>query len=505
MEQNEVPRAGVPKTGEPAQKAVDDPNDVFSRRASSAERAPSADGRSTGDAQRQTPSEPSANNSRGDRPKPTEPPPSKADPLKDLLTTLERASARVEFISPSLAAGVRQLQRQSGEPGQTEQVGFRTRVAYGLQDVEKVAGSVTVAPALREELTRLATTVPGLRNERMQDLLKATPGIGDPKLSSDIRIAAADIARQAQQDTPDIASRLDTLENRVRLAPRVPVPEAARAVGGEPLRAAAEGSARTSAVNAANAPLRAPRQPAADRGGEHRDVSPSQIVVQSAGANALLNILAALRRPESSGPLPWDGPQDSLAERHRRFEQTVMAGRREDASLRGAERAGQAALEALQGFNQGPGASMLGKIQDAAKTTPGGLVTVLSEMRAGGRFAELREQFNAALATEKGFGAAYDRAATALAHYGEQRTTIAPILAGRSETSAVAAKFEQLDAEMGQAASLLPGRKDGKNALEEIGEKAIGLISKALDAVRSAFGPGPAARSGPSPAPSVSP
>lgn len=505
MEQSEMPRVGTARGAEPAQKAADDPNDIFARPSPAAARAPSADGRSTGYAQHQTPSEPSAANTPGDRPKPADSKASKADPLRDLLTTLERAAAQVEFMSPSLAAGVRQLQRQSGEPGQTEQTGFRTRVAYALQEVEKVAGPVTVAPALREELTRLATTMPGLQNERMHDLLKATPGIGDPKLSSDIRIAAADIARQAQQDTPDIASRLDTLENRVRLAPRVPVPEAARAVGGEPPRAAAEGSARTSAVDAANAPFRAPRQPAGDRGDEHRDLSPSQIVVQSAGANALLNILAALRRPESSGPLPWDGPQDSLAERHRRFEQTVMAGRREDASLRGAELAGQAALEAVQGFNQGPGAGVLGKIQDAAKATPGGMAVVLSEMREGGRFAELREQFNAALATEKGFGAAYDRATTALAHYGEQRTGIVPILARRSETSAVAAKFEQLDAEIGQAASLLPGRKDGKNALEEIGDKTIALISKALDAVRGTFSPGPAARSGPSPAPSVSP
>ena len=44
----------------------------------------------------------------------------------------------------------------------------------------------------------------------------------------------------------------------------------------------------------------------------------------------------------------------------------------------------------------------MNRIREAARSEPGGMAAVLSEMRVGGRFADLRQQFNNALETERG-------------------------------------------------------------------------------------------------------
>ncbi len=65
--------------------------------------------------------------------------------------------------------------------------------------------------------------------------------------------------------------------------------------------------------------------------------------------------------------------------------------------------------------------------------------------------------------------------------------------AGRADATAITARFAKLDAEVGKAASETPSRKDGKSQMEELGEKAAELASKAVEAVRAAFKrtPGP--------------
>jgi hypothetical protein len=216
--------------------------------------------------------------------------------------------------------------------------------------------------------------------------------------------------------------------------------------------------------------------------------------------------VTALGGPTSATQLPWDGPQDSIADRHTTFEQKMNV-RREDQTLKAAEKAGQTAFSAMQEFREGAGAGILNKIQDAARATPGGMPAVLSEMRDGGRFAGLREQFNAALSTEKGVSAGYDHAVAALGRYGEQRTGIEQLLARRSDAASLTGKFEKLDAEIGNAASLLPGRKDGRSALDELSDKASEILSKAVEAIRGAFNRAPRAETStnPSPSPSVSP
>jgi|GEM_PF-2965729 hypothetical protein len=431
--------------------------------------------------------------------------------LKDVIARLDAAGLQLELVSPGLANNIRHIVQQSENPGQADQPAFRTRVAYALLDTEKLSGPLALAPSIREELTRLATNVPGLQNDRARDLLNATTTIADARLASDIRAAAADIARQPQQNTPDIESRLNVLENRARLAGRVPSADAGSPAGGNPATSPAAAELPPASSPGGAAQVRPPesasslRPPPPQHDTRQPDREAAQIVVQSPGANAILTIMAAFRRPEPATPLPWDGPPALLAERHDRFEQQIMDPRRGDQSLRAAERAGQAALDALRGFGAGPGAEILTKIQDAAKATPGGLAAVLSEMRDGGRFAELRQEFNSALVTEQGFSASYDRAVAGLAQYGAQRTAIEPLLAGKANAANLIGKFEKLDAEIGQTASAIPGRADGKSALDELAAKTREIIAGAVDTVRNAFGRSADATAAPSPSPGAGP
>jgi hypothetical protein len=177
--------------------------------------------------------------------------------------------------------------------------------------------------------------------------------------------------------------------------------------------------------------------------------------------------------------------------------------------LAAAERSGRAALDALQQFANGPGASVMNRIRETARSDPRGLAGVMAEMREGGKYADLRTQFNNALGTEKGLGAVYDRAALALSQYGANRTAADAVISHRPDAVALNARFETLDAEIGQAASSIPGRKDGTSALDEFGEKAREIVTKAIDTVRSIFSRGPSAdttarhAAGPSAAPVV--
>jgi hypothetical protein len=175
----------------------------------------------------------------------------------------------------------------------------------------------------------------------------------------------------------------------------------------------------------------------------------------------------------------------------------------DDRTLASAEKRGRDALDALQGFTNGEGAAVMSKIREAAKTEPGGMQQVLSEMRDGGRFADLRKQFGNALSDDAGFAAAYDKAAGALAAYGKNRTEIEPILAGRPDAAAFTRRLTEMDAEIGKAASATPSKAEGRNMMEDLTKQAAELLQRAVDAVKTAFSRSPSrgVSSSPSPGP----
>ena len=172
-----------------------------------------------------------------------------------------------------------------------------------------------------------------------------------------------------------------------------------------------------------------------------------------------------------------------MADNLARFQQTLRDNR-DERTFQAAERAGRAAAEALQEFSSGPGAGILARIRDAAKADPNGMQGVMAEMRAGGRYADLRSEFNSALLAERGFAAAYDKAAGALSTYGRERVFADTAAAARPDAASITSRFTSVDAQIGETAAVVPHKKDGKSLTDELSEKAVELVKRAVEAIR---------------------
>lgn len=426
------------------------------------------------------------------------------EPLRDLIDKLGRTQEMVARIDPALAATIRGITDTVNIPGRVEEPMFRTKVAYALQDAEKLVGPIVNLPqGVREEMTRLALTSPGLQNERIQELMRSTATMDDRGLVRVIRRDAAEIARASDQTSPDMQSKVEVLENRARLSPiGKAVSDARDATLGEVAQPGTQtGAAMKAAGQAIEMPSRLP--PGSSQAQIIQQQQPiSDQIQQQRGMGATFAIMSALRKPEPASPAPWDQQLTPLKGRIAQFVEKAQANE-EEAGLRAAERSGQAAVQALRSFANGPGASIMDKIQAAGKTDPDGPAGVAAGMREGGPYADLRQTFNAGLLREKGLASALDHVSAAVSQYGADRTVADGIAAGRADATAITARFAKLDAEVGKAASETPSRKDGKSQMEELGEKAAELASKAVEAVRAAFkrtpGPEQQPSAGPSP------
>ncbi len=439
-----------------------------------------------------------------------------ADPLRALIDKLERTQPLVAKVEPGLAAAVRGIVERADQPGQLDEAMYRTRVAYALQDIEKLVGPVSGVPGdLRQEMTRLAGTSPGLRHEGMQALVASTIGIDDRALVRDIRKTAREIARSSDQGIADLDSKVDVLENRARISPRAPsgrfdTTNWPSPQGGESPSSGSDrdGSKQQIAggkpVGKSDSDANATR-PKDDRGYANTTTAvqqrPAETVNQVQGVGAAFAVMAALRRPEPTNPEPWDSQLAPLAGRLAQYVDR-NAARRDEEAMTKAEASGQAAVTALQNFAAGPGSSIMSKISAASKSNPDGMAGVVAGMHEGGAYADLRRGFNADLVRERGLTASLDSAAAAVGQYGKDRTAVDRIAAFQAEAATVASRFEKLDAAIGRGAAETPGVKDGKSLIDELGEKAAELARRAVDAVRAIFTRTPGAEqtaSGPSP------
>lgn len=401
----------------------------------------------------------------------------------------------------SIVQTVEALLRQSSDPVRANQKNFQHELAYVVQDLEKARGvQIPLSDQARADVTRLAASAPGLENERMRHLMRATTAIEDHGLVRDIRRTASEIGLQADQTAPAISSQIDALENRARLTPRpeVTAESSGPTQGRRTPQTAAPGGRQAQSEHADTAAQgeTAHRQDDAVRQNQNRPI----LVRGAPGGAAMDTIFRALRATGPTNTPPWEPGAQPFGQRLSSFEDKMQQGR-DDIAVRGVEKSGRAAVEALEGFRNGEAAVVLNRIREAARTDPGGMAGVLSEMREGGRFADLRQQFNNALSDEKGVTAAYDKAASALARYGQGRIGAEQIIARRPDAANLSAKFEAMDKEIGTAAGEVPSRRDGKNMLEDLSKQIAELLQKAVDSVKNMFshGPSPSSPSGPSP------
>jgi hypothetical protein len=194
-------------------------------------------------------------------------------------------------------------------------------------------------------------------------------------------------------------------------------------------------------------------------------------------------VLRAMRPSGPGNTQQWEAGAQPFGQRLAAFRERD----RDDQTLRRVENSGRAALDAMEGFRNGEGAAVLNRIREAARSDPGGMTGVLSEMREGGKFAELRQQFNSALSDERGAATAYDMAASALARYGEDRKAVEQVNAKRPDATNLSAKFETMDKEIGSAASEIPSRRDGKTMLDDLSKQVAEMLQRAVDSVKSMF------------------
>jgi len=421
----------------------------------------------------------------------------KTQPIHEIMERLQRGLSDIRDVDKGLAQTVDNLLQQGADPLRVNQRSFQHEVAYALQDVERSrVGTISMSPEARTEATRLAGSAAGLENDRMLALMRATPGIEDRAVIRDIRRAATEIGRQADQSTAPIRSQIDVLENRVRLAQR---PAEA---GPEP---AAQSAGPRSATPSETRPQdrQTPGERADDSAREQAQQARAGGRQQLFRPGALDVVLRGMRPGDQGNGAPWDPNPTPLGPRLSAFQEKMVAGR-DEIAIRDVEKSGRAALDALEGFRTGEGAVVMNRIQQAARSEPGGMAGVLAEMRDGGRFSDLRQQFNNALADEKGVTQAYDKAASALARYGQDRVGIEQVIARRPDAANLSARFEQMDAQIGEAAAGTPSRRDGKNMVEDLARQAAELIQRAVDTVKSVFNRSPSAEAGSRAAPSPS-
>ena len=174
-----------------------------------------------------------------------------------------------------------------------------------------------------------------------------------------------------------------------------------------------------------------------------------------------------------------------------------MQPRRDAEQVRGVTQAATGVIASLQALEQQETTGILNKIRDAAKTN-GGIENVLSEMRPGGQFEDLRKEFNTVLSHDQGFAAAYDKATGAIADYAETRAALPPPSRPRSDPNL--ARLQTLDHEIAEAAKALPGRKDGQSAFNDLLESGKEAVEKLFSAVQQTFSRSADLR-GPSPSP----
>jgi hypothetical protein len=440
----------------------------------------------------------------------------RAPATQEMLDVANRFINEIRAKDAQLADRLVMLTADHADPLRANQTVFRHSVAYAVENAEKTLGhQLPLSDTARADMTHLAGSAPGLENGRMIALLQSTPTINNPDLVREIRLQGHEIGRQSNQSTDQINERLDHLEHAVRQAdrapPLAPAPEAPKAnpstapsgsQADQPERSQGNSDSHTAAGQDRRS------QNGRDEAQRTQEEARAQAAAQQGQvharpANLVDHINGVVRNVAGGGAsAPWDSAPQPFAGRLTAFEATLGEAR-DHAALRNAERAGRAALDAMQGFQAGDGATIMNRIAAAARSDPEGMAGVLTGMRDGGRYQDLRQQFNTALVEEKGFANAYDKAAEALAKYGEARTGVEQIIARRPDAANITAKFERLDAEIGEKAESTPSRREGKTSLEDISKQAAEIIQKAVEAVKSYFTPkGPENTNRPGPSPS---
>ncbi len=472
-------------------------------------------------------------------------------PMAVLMERLEQAAPFVSVKDPALKDRIGWLADEAAAaPAARDKPWFKTRVGYVVQDVERLNNTQLVMdPALRAELDKLALSSPGLRHEQLAALVRETAHLRpeDGPLAQDIRR----LARSAVTGSVDVSSdegrkQVEQLAERVQAAKAgepAPAPAPVAAVA-DPAPSAAPGpkadpaaatpnpasttapaepaapgqSAGPTAASAGVQPggpqpaSAAPIQPAASvrpapTANDRAADAPAQTTVNAQQVQfrgTLRDILASARPPEPATPPPWSNEPAPLTGRLGSYEER-RADQSSNRLVTEARNAAQSAVRAVEALGAGPGSGVLSKIRQAAAGDPDGLPGVMAGMQPGGRYEQLRAEFNAAMTSERAFAASYDKAVSMAGQYATAREAVGADLARRGiDPVPVEGQFAAMDKAIGEGTAALPGRDAGKSMQQELAEKAAEFFRQLMERVKSAVSPEQKPGAAPAPAPSPS-
>ncbi len=422
-----------------------------------------------------------------------------SDAIKQAVDQLRASLPKLQETNPAYASGLSNFLQSADDPVRLNQAEFQHRIAYAVKDVERMTGPFErLGGDARQRIADLSTSSPGLKNDRVESLLSDANSSVDTPLRNDIRRTAIEIGKQADQGTPQIQSQLEALENRVRLSapapaaqpPATPGAEATNAPPlapgldalGRPAGSVQSATSQPSAPTAETAHARADQQQA-------RQAQVNQETYGQAGAGAAIasTMLRGFQKlGEAIPPPPWEAMTTSFGDRLKSFE-TRQQARSDQKVIDGLEQSGANALSALQNLTNNEGAAMMSRVNQAARSDPNGIEGVLAEMRPGGKYAALRQQFNVAITDEKGFAAAYDKAVEAVGQYASDRKAASPIVARGSDAVAITARLEALEQNVGERMAGIPSLSDGKTMLEDLRKQAAEVFKAIADGIKNLF------------------
>jgi len=459
--------------------------------------------------------------------------PGSAAPMAVLMERLEQAAPFVSVKDPNLKDRIGWLADEAAAaPAALDKPWFKTRVGYVVQDVERLNNTQLVMdPALRTELDKLAVSSPGLRHEQLATLVRETAHLRpeDGPLAQDIRrLARSAVTGSVDVTSPEGLKQVEQLVERTQAAKAgepTPVSAPADRAKAEPAAAnanpppattpaepAAPGQSAVSAATpampqpaatvpaipaASNRPAPAAPAPAAS--------APAQTTVtaqQVQFRGTLRDILASARPPEPATPPPWSNEPAPLTGRLGSYEQQ-NADQNSNQLVTSAQEAAQRAVRAVEALGNGPGSGVLKKIEQAAAGDPDGLPGVMAGMQPGGKYAQLRAEFNATMTAERAFAASYDKVASAAGQYATARQTAGADFSRRGvDPAQLEGQFAAMDKAIGEGTAAVPGRDSGKSMQQELAEKAAEFFRQLMERVKTTFSPEQKPGAAPAPAPS---
>lgn len=436
-----------------------------------------------------------------------------------------------------LSQRISDLAERAREPGALNDKATQQEIAWAMADTERATGVRTnVGDNIRDQLLTLAMTIQGLSDPSVVRLMKYTNRLDSQDTVDQIRDFAVRVAQnsppQVQSGDNMVLAKLEqrVLDESLNQSSQRQLLSSDQTVEAQQSTRMNQQNQQTRQVEARAQTAPAPSETAGAAAGQGTTQRP---VVQATTANVKVTpgtstgpgwLEAVANRVKESplfrAPAPRASNNDGFAHNAEAAQTSTpaptqpapyadtsfdhkgaVAGVERDLIVEGVTEAAVTAAQALTSLRQ-----MMGgigqKIDAAAENDPGGYANVMSGMKPGGQYAELRSELDAQIQQTQGFAGTYQQATEALDQYVSSR------LDAESWVRSNAMKVSDLDKDLApvekglfESLQKMPGLTSGLSMLDEMATKFGEAIMQIIDRARTALGFGPGMGNDPSPSP----